>query len=100
MADLDADSPWGAPSASSMLAPSYADEGAALGGPEPSADDESEIDAGQLVRKEELVKSVIELDDVGWGWFGEADAWVVFGREILARQDGLRGKLTHHSAAD
>lgn len=63
MADLDTPSPWGAPSvlpSASTLGPSYPDVTGDLGAP-PQAnngdqDDGAEIDAGEIVRKEELVK--------------------------------------------
>ncbi len=63
MADLDTDSPWGVPS---TVAPSYPDAGGDIGAP-PQAEDDVEIDAGEVLRKEELVKSASRVNQCGAG---------------------------------
>jgi hypothetical protein len=61
MADLDADSPWGAPTvlpSTSTLTPSYHDQGGGdIGAPPPApAEEDGDIDPSEVLKKEELVK--------------------------------------------
>lgn len=62
MTDLETDSPWGPPSvlpSASTLGPSYPDVTGDVPAPPHDDDDDTEIDAGEVLRKEELVKSAI-----------------------------------------